>query len=82
MISFDALFGGLAGKETRVIRAIGNDADLPKGTYALRELYCSEPGCDCRRVILHVYWVERKRTVASINYAFEPPKLPFEDEGQ
>lgn len=81
MIPFDTLFMELAGQEVRVIHARRDD-DLPDGTFLFRELFCSEAGCDCRRVILHVYWVERKQTVASINYAFEPPQPPFADEGQ
>lgn len=81
MISFDYLFPDVARDEVRVIHAI-DDPVLPKGTFLLVELYCEEPGCDCRRVLLSVYWAERKQPVATINYAFEPPKPPFEDEGQ
>ncbi len=43
---------------------------------------CTEPRCDCRRVILHFVDPRRKRVLASINYAFEPSKPPFEDEPQ
>lgn len=81
MLPFDVLFMELAGKEVRVVRSF-DASDLPHGTFLFRELFCSKPQCDCRRVILHVHWVEQKTTVASINYAFEPPSPPYEDEGQ
>jgi hypothetical protein len=81
MLPFDTLFMDLAGKEVRVIHS-RNSPDLPPGTFLFRELYCSQTGCDCRRVMLHVFWVEQGRTVASVNYAFERPKPPFDDEPQ
>ena len=78
---FDELFPDLARSESRAITVMQHDALLP-GSYLLREAYCVEPGCDCRRVLLQIWHVERKRQVATLNYAFEPPKPPFEDEGQ
>lgn len=81
MMPFDTVFMDIAEKEVRVIHA-RRDEDLPNGTFLFREMFCADTGCDCRRVILHVYWVEEKQTVASINYAFEPPVAPYEDEGQ
>lgn len=81
MISFDYLFPNLAKDEVRVIHAF-DDPVMPKGTFLLVESYCEEPRCDCRRTLLSVYWAEREKPVATINYAFEPPKPPYEDEGQ
>jgi hypothetical protein len=81
MLPFDTLFMDLAGKEVRVIHSV-NSPDLPLGTYIFREFFCGESGCDCRRVILHVVRVERRQTVASINYSFEPAQPPFDDEPQ
>ena len=81
MMSFDSVFPELAKSETRVIHALA-DGELPRGTYLLREHYCNEAGCDCRRVLLHVCSVEAERVVASINYSFEPAKPPFADEPQ
>jgi len=71
----------VAKNEARVIHAPDHKR-LPRGAYVFREFYCNEPNCDCRRVLLQVYWVEGKRVVASINYAFEPAKPPFDDEPQ
>jgi|SRR5579859_1422712 len=81
MALFDELFPELARSESRAITVKQHDALLP-GSYLLREAYCVEPRCDCRRVLLQIWHVERKRQVATLNYAFEPPKPPFEDEGQ
>ncbi len=41
-----------------------------------------EPRCDCRRVLLEVVDGATREQFATINHAFEPPKPPFEDEGQ
>ena len=81
MAPFDELFPDLARDESRAITVTQHDALAP-GSYLLREAFCTEPRCDCRRVLLQIWQVERKRQVATLNYAFEPPKPPFEDEGQ
>jgi hypothetical protein len=81
MAPFDELFPALARDELRTIAVLDHDLLLP-GPYLLREVYCVEPGCDCRRVLLQIWHGERPRQVATLNYAFEPPKPPFDDEGQ
>jgi hypothetical protein len=43
---------------------------LPDGEYRFVELYCDEPGCECRRVVILV-WDESDRTLATINYGWE-----------
>lgn len=81
MAPFDELFPALARSESRTIKVMQHDQLIP-GSYLLREAYCVEPGCDCRRVLLQVWYGERPRQVATLNYAFEPPGPPFDDEGQ
>ncbi|NLY92990.1 MAG: hypothetical protein GXY23_03080 [Myxococcales bacterium] len=81
MMPFDTVFPDLAKNEVRVIHALDHH-QLPKGAYLFREFYCHEPRCDCRRVLLQVYWAEGRRVAATINYAFEPPRAPFDDEPQ
>ena len=81
MAPFDQLFPDLARSESRSITVVKYDGLLP-GPYLLRETYCVEPGCDCRRVLLQIWNGEPPRQVATLNYAFEPPMPPFEDEGQ
>ena len=56
MSPFISRFPGLGEQETRVATIL-EDGDLPEGEYAFLELYCDEPGCDCRRVVIQV--VER-----------------------
>jgi hypothetical protein len=68
--SFHARFPVIAEKETRTITAM-NASGLPKGSFGLIEMYCGEPGCDCRRVFFDVYdWVNR-RSMAIIAYGWE-----------
>lgn len=81
MMPFDTIFPDIAENEIRFIRVRERD-NLPQGDYLFREFYCNEPACDCRRVLLQVYWVKGKRVVATINYSFEPPRPPLDDELQ
>jgi len=81
MLPFHALFDDLAKKETRVLHVPPRET-LPRGAYLFMEAYCTEPNCDCRRVLIQVLHAETKRQVATINYGFEPAKPPFEDEPQ
>jgi hypothetical protein len=81
MMPFDTVFPAIAENEVRVFH-VHDHGELPRGAYLLREFYCNEPACDCRRVLLQVYWAEGKRVAATINYAFEPSKPPFDDEPQ
>jgi len=50
MAPFDKLFPAVARSESRTIKVRQHDR-LPPGAYLLREAYCIEPGCDCRRVL-------------------------------
>ena len=81
MVMFGTIFPEVANEETRVISAFA-DPIVPSGDYALVEAFCVEHACDCRRVMINVIDVERREQVATINYAFEPPRPPYEDEGQ
>ena len=42
---------------------------LPEGTYGLIDAYCTDPGCDCRKVMILVHLNERH--VSTINYGWE-----------
>lgn len=81
MIGFHLLFPDEASNECRTVIPVGR-ADLPHRTFVFMEAYCADPQCDCRRVMLNVMDAETHNHVATINYAFEPPEPPFEDEGQ
>jgi hypothetical protein len=68
--SFHARFPEIAEKETRTLTAT-NAPDLPKGSFGLVEMYCNEPGCDCRRVFFDVYDWEKRRSMAIIAFGWE-----------
>jgi hypothetical protein len=70
MVAFDTLFHQIAQREYRVIQVF--DERRERQTFLLREVFCGEPGCDCRRVVLVIEWVEANEIAATIDYAFEP----------
>jgi hypothetical protein len=72
MMAFDHVFMDVAQRDSRAIQTV--DRAGISATFLFREFYCTDPGCDCRRVVLHVHWVEEKRIAASINYAFDPSR--------
>ncbi len=73
MMAFDSVFLEVARNESRGIHALGG-AGAVRGTFLFRELYCEQPGCDCRRVVLEVQWAEKQQVAATIHYALERPK--------
>jgi hypothetical protein len=72
MIPFMEKFQAQGARETRSILVSGGMA-LPSGEYGFIELYCNEPGCDCRRVMINVLRPETgwKKTWATIGYGWE-----------
>lgn len=61
-------------RETRNIILPKSSYGIPAGKYVFHELYCDEPDCDCRRVILQVYEAadaEMSRALASVNFGWE-----------
>ncbi|MCK9421850.1 MAG: SEC-C domain-containing protein [Bacteroidales bacterium] len=69
-LSFDTYFPEIAEKETRCIQ-IFNDPELIGDQFILLELFCDEPKCDCRRVMLNVISEKRRKPVALINFGWE-----------
>jgi hypothetical protein len=77
MVSFVSLFPEVANKETRRVglapqEGLAPTNDLPNDWYFFEELYCDEPGCDCRRVMVNVIAASTGQHLATINHAFEP----------
>ncbi len=70
--AFKSYFPELGEKETRFF-TVTNDSNIgiPSDSYALVELYCNTPGCDCRRVMFNVYSFKLGKIVAVINYGWE-----------
>jgi len=69
LIPFVALFREQAIAETRTIMT-RNHAELPDDDYALAEAYCTDPDCDCRRVMLNILG-RRQGHVATISFGFD-----------
>jgi hypothetical protein len=60
----------VAAKETRAI-TVTSGTKIPHGEYGLVEYYCLTPGCDCRRVMLHVFSAVENEVVAVVNFGWE-----------
>ena len=65
-------FPELGARETRSVLVSGR-RELPDGDYGFIELYCEEPGCDCRRVMIDVLRQDTgwNKVWATINYGWE-----------
>ncbi len=71
MIPFYERFRELAFREMRSV-TIRGERDLPDGEYGFLELYCGDPHCDCRRVIIDVVTPTTGSKIwATINYGWE-----------
>lgn len=72
MIPFFERFPELFKRETRVITLPQGARGLAAGKYAFVELFCNDPGCDCRRVVIQV-WPDPagEPTLATINFGWE-----------
>jgi len=65
-------FPEVAKRETRSITVPpGSPLGLPPDDYGFLELYCDEPGCDCRRVLLSVIARSRGGIQAVIGWGWE-----------
>lgn len=70
MSPFIHRFPELGTNETRTVTTAGLQG-LPADEYALLELYCNEPGCDCRRVLIEVIARSTGDTLGIINFGWE-----------
>ncbi len=72
MIPFIERFPEVGALETRSVTVLPGQ-DLPEGQYGFVELYCDEPSCDCRRVIIDVLRPETgwSKVWATIGYGWE-----------
>jgi hypothetical protein len=70
--AFDEFFPEIAEKETRVVIVSDQSiTGLPPGAYALIDLYCTDPDCDCRNVYIHVFHEKFPGPIATITYGWE-----------
>ena len=72
--AFQTYFPEIAEKETRCLQ-IFNDPALAGDNFILLELFCDEPQCDCRRVMLNILSERRKASVGVINFGWESEKF-------
>lgn len=73
-VPFCDYFPEIGLEENRCFTVL-NDPNLPKDLYCLMESYCSDPECDCRRVMFSVVTETSQKPLAVINYGWE--KLKF-----
>lgn len=73
-VPFHDYFPDIAEEETRSFTVL-EDPELPPGSYMLVEMYCDEPGCDCRRVFFSVLSSMSKRVEAVIAYGWESSRF-------
>ncbi len=72
MSEFSGLCPDTASTETRALQVISGNAQVEAGLYELVELYCDDPICDCRRVILLVRsTTAAERPLAHIHFGWE-----------
>ena len=71
-IPFHEYFPEIAERETRSITVPpGADLGLPAGEYGFLEMYCDEPGCDCRRVFFCVVRPDHQGPEAVVAWGWE-----------
>lgn len=76
MVPLHTIDEELAFREMRTAFLPQPDHGLPAGAYGFMELYCNEPGCDCRRVLIQIISPpENPKVLASIGYGWEDEKF-------
>lgn len=70
---FDRICPEIASAERHACDVNSPALGVPLGTYVLREFYCTEPGCDCRRVLVQLIPLNDAplRVVATVNFGWE-----------
>lgn len=69
---FHSRFPDVAERETRTVTVIdSSDFNLPPAHYSFLEMFCDEPGCDCRRVFFSVVSSLQKDIQAVIAWGWE-----------
>jgi len=80
-MSFESLHDRLprlAEAETRTVTVLESSVDsksLPPSDYTFVEMFCNEPGCDCRRVFFSVASSRTQKMEAVIAYGWENRKF-------
>ncbi len=70
--SFHSRFPEIAERETRTVTLFKHaDFNLPPAHYSFLEMFCDEPGCDCRRAFFAVVSSLEHETKAVIAWGWE-----------
>ena len=70
--AFHSRFPEIAERETRSVTLLrSSDFNLPPAQYTFLEMYCDEPGCDCRRVFFSVASSVQNDILAVITWGWE-----------
>ncbi len=72
LMFFHQLIPTIGLKETRSV-TVFERGSLPDRSFGFVELYCIDPECDCRRVLINVISNKEASHVATISHSFEPP---------
>jgi len=71
-VPFRDRFPKIAEREVRTLTVVRSlDNGLPPGEYTFMEMFCDEPGCDCRRVFFYVVSSRLEGLEAVIAYGWE-----------
>jgi hypothetical protein len=69
---FHSRFPEIAERETRTVTVLAHsDFNLPPAHYSFLEMFCDEPGCDCRRVFFSVVSSLHNEIQAVISWGWE-----------
>ena len=73
---FHNYFPDIAERETRTVTVFENSKfNLPPAQYYFLEMFCDEPGCDCRRAFFTVKSSLQKDIKAVIAWGWETPEF-------
>ena len=75
---FDVICPDIARAEQSGLIVSAPTFGVPPGRYVLREFYCTELGCDCRRVLVQFFWTDAgpgPEVLASVNFGWEKPRF-------
>ena len=83
LVRFDQFFPEIADPKGRALWVFGKDPAKHQ-PFFLMEFYCSDPKCDCNRVMIGVVDLDQEKmgTLVSISYAFDrndPDPGPYVD---
>jgi hypothetical protein len=76
MVPFHERCAEIAFREVRTVKILQQIESLPPDEYAFLEFYCSDEGCDCRRVLLRVLSESQpEKVLATIGFGWESPEF-------